>query len=77
MKNKLRNRNRQKARMSTRLMIVLATFSGVFLLTLGWLVYLNFDNLSKTRASGNGGEGGGTALNTTGEILTEFTQRCT
>ena len=73
MKNKLRNRNRQKARMSTRLMIVLATFSGVFLLTLGWLVYLNFDNLSKTRASGNGGEGGGTALNTTGEILTEFT----
>ncbi|MBK7850673.1 MAG: hypothetical protein IPJ66_05865 [Bacteroidetes bacterium] len=73
MKKSLRTRNRQKARMSTRLMIVIATFSGVFLLTLGWLVYLNFNNLSKTRASGNGSEGGGIALNTTGEILTEFT----
>lgn len=73
MKNRLRNRNRQKSRQTTRLIIVLGTFSGVFLLTLGWLVYLNFHNLSKTKATGKGGEGGGSALNTTGEILSEFT----
>ncbi|HNP49918.1 MAG TPA: hypothetical protein PKL85_13830 [Bacteroidia bacterium] len=73
MKKSLRRRNRQGRRMSMRLAMVIGTFSGIFLLTMGWLVYLNFNNLSKTRASGEAEEGGGISLNSQGEILAEFT----
>lgn len=72
MKNKRNTRLGNRTRLSTRLIWVIGTFSAVLLITAGWLVYLNFHNLSKTRASGEGESQGGAVLNN-GEIITEFT----
>ena len=72
MKRKLRTSGKKRIRISTRLVYLVATASVSLVLVLGWLVYLNLDNLSKTRAS-TGQENGGSILNPNGEIISEFT----
>jgi hypothetical protein len=61
-----------RTRLSVRLLWVTGTISAFLLLAAGWLVYLNFHDLGKTRASGEGKSQGGAVLNT-GDIITEFT----
>ncbi|MBL0103487.1 MAG: hypothetical protein IPP51_06845 [Bacteroidetes bacterium] len=70
MKNRLRPSNKRKLR--TRFMLVVGTFSLVLTLSAGILVFLNLNNLSKTRVTATGEEGSGSSLNN-GEIITEFT----
>jgi hypothetical protein len=73
MKGKIKPGTRQKNRLSTRLILVAGVLSLSFLITFGFLVFLNFHNLNKSKATGNGSEAGGNNLNTTGDILSEFT----
>lgn len=72
MKNKRNLRLRNRTRLSIRLASVVGTVSMVVLLTAGWLVYMNFNNVSKTKANGEGESLGGAVLSN-GEIITEFT----
>ena len=58
--------------MRTRLLLVAGALSVIVTLTAGILVFMNLNNLSKTRATATGGEGSGSNLNN-GDILTEFT----
>lgn len=53
-------------------MLVAGGVSLVVTLTVGIMVYLNIDNISKTRAVGTGSEGSGINLNN-GDILSELT----
>jgi hypothetical protein len=72
MKRRIHNRTRQKNKLKNKILIVAATATFIVTMTTGILVYLNFQNVSKTRASGNGTEGaGGNMAN--GDIITEFT----
>lgn len=72
MKRRIHNRARQKNKLKTRLLIVVAAVSFVITMTTGILVYINLQNASKTRASGNGSEGTG-GLMANGDIITEYT----
>ncbi len=72
MKNKLRSRNKNKLKVSGRLVMVIGALSVALTLVVSWMVYLNISNLEKTRASGNGGTGGN-HLNSNSEIISEFT----
>ncbi len=56
-----------------RLIFVVGIASLAFVFTIGVLVFLNLNNQSKSRATGNGSESGGNILNISGDIITEFT----
>ncbi len=71
MKKKLQHQVKGKNKLKTRVVLIAASVTFVVTMTTGILVYLNLNNLSKTRASGNGAEGGGNLNN--GDIITEFT----
>ncbi len=58
--------------MRTRLIVLCTAFTLFFTISAGILVFLNLNNLSKTKASGTDQEGGGNNLSK-GEIITEFT----
>jgi len=73
MKGKIKPGVKLKNKLSMRLMLVAGILSLSFVFTLGLLVYFNFDNLSKSRATGYGTENGGNNLNSSGDIITEFT----
>lgn len=73
MKGKIKPGTKQKNKLSLRLMLVAGVLSLSFVFTIGLMVYFNFDNLSKSRATGYGSENGGNNLNSTGDIITEFT----
>lgn len=70
MKNRLRNKQKNKLR--ARMILVAGSVSFVLTITAGIMVYLNVNNVSKTRATATGGEGSGASLGN-GDILTEFT----
>ncbi len=72
MKRKIQPKAQQRNKLRNRLIIVAATVSFVVTMTTGFLVYLNLENLSKTRAAGNNLEGAGGNLGN-GDIITEFT----
>lgn len=72
MKRRLYNKTRQKNKLKTRLVLIVGVVSFVVTITAGVLVYLNVQNVSKTRASGNGSEGAG-GIQVNGDIITEFT----
>jgi hypothetical protein len=72
MKKKIQQGARQKGKMRTRLITVIAVFTFFLTIAGSLLVFLNLNNLSKMRASGTGQEGGGNNLNN-GEIICEFT----
>lgn len=59
-------------KLSGKLLMVVGALSIVLTLVTGWLVYLNMTQLSHTRASGNG-DNGGNQLNRNSEIISEFT----
>lgn len=73
MKGKIKPGTKQKNRLSMRLILVAGLLSVTFVFTIGLLVYFNFNNLSKSRATGNANESGGSSLNRSGDIITEFT----
>ena len=73
MKRRLHQGLRRKMKMSTKLILVAGSVAVSVTLILGWLVFMNLHDLSKTKASGNPNEIGGNSLNTGGEILSEFT----
>lgn len=73
MKHNIRPSGQQKNKLRTRLLWVAGITSSVFLITIIWLVYLNVQQVQKTKAVGNAKEVGGNTLNSQGEILTEFT----
>ena len=54
------------------MILVVGSVSFVLTITAGIMVYLNVNNVSKTRATATGGEGSGASLGN-GDILTEFT----
>ena len=70
MKN--RQRHKQKNKLRARLLLVAGGVSFMLTITAGLMVYLNVNNVSKTRATATGGEGSGATLGN-GDILTEFT----
>ncbi|MCC7232021.1 MAG: hypothetical protein IT242_03685 [Bacteroidia bacterium] len=71
MKRNLRYGPKRKQKLSSRLILVAGSVGLVVILTTGWLVYLNFQNLSKTQAR-NGSDNGGAQLSQ-GDIVAEFT----
>ncbi len=73
MKGKIKPGTRLKNKMSMRLILVVGILSMTFIFTIGLLVFLNLNNLSKSRATGNGSEAGGNVLNSAGDIISEFT----
>lgn len=73
MKGKIKQGTKQKNKLSMRLILVVGIVSFTFVFTIGLLVFLNLNNLNKSRATGNGSESGGNILNMTGDIITEFT----
>lgn len=70
MKN--RQRQNQKNKLRARLLLIAGSVSFVLTITAGIMVYLNVNNVSKTRATATGGEGSGANLSN-GDILTEYT----
>ncbi len=72
MKNRFGYGVRQKNKLKTGLFFVAGIFTVILTVTAGTLIYLNFNNISKIKASATGIEGGGNNLNN-GEILSEFT----
>ena len=72
MRKKINQGKRQQHKIRTRLLIVCAVSSVVIAATGCLLVFLNLNNLSKTRASGTRTEGGGKDLGN-GEVISEFT----
>lgn len=72
MKNKLRRSIKQKARLSTRLALVIGGTALSLAIVIGWLVFMNFQHIEKTRASGETGTSAGGSMNA-GEIILEFT----
>ncbi len=73
MKGKFKPGTKLKNKLSMRLILVVGIVTFVFVLTVGLLVFFNLNNLSKSRAKGNGSESGGNILNQSGDIITEFT----
>lgn len=69
---KKRLRQNQKSKLRTRAILVAGSISFMLTLTAGIMVYLNINNVSKTRATATGTEGSGANLNN-GDILTEYT----
>ncbi len=72
MRKKIQQGNRQKHRVRTRMIMLCTVFTLMMTVTAGILVFLNLNNLSKTKASGTGQEGGGNDINK-GEIICEYT----
>ncbi len=72
MRKKIQQGKRQQNKVRTRVIIIFATTSMVVSIAAGLLVFMNINNLSKTRASGTGSEGGGNNLGN-GDIISEFT----
>jgi hypothetical protein len=72
MNRRLRQRNRTKLKVSGKLLMAAGVFSIALTMFVSWLVYLNMTNLEKVKASGNS-DTGGNRLNTTGEVISEFT----
>ncbi len=72
MNKRLRLRNRNKTRISGRLLVIVSAITITFTIVISWMVYLNITNLSLTKATGNG-DAGGNQLNSNCEIISEFT----
>ena len=72
MRKKIQLGKRQQNKVRTKLLIICAIASMIITIAGGLLVFLNINNLSKTKASGTGTEGGGNDLGN-GEIISEFT----
>ncbi len=70
MKNRLRQNQKRKLR--ARLILVVGGISFMLTIFAGIMIYLNVNNVSKTRATATGTEGSGASLSN-GDILTEFT----
>lgn len=70
MKNRLHRKQKNKLR--ARVILVAGSISFVLTITAGIMVYLNVNNVSKTRATATGTEGSGASLSN-GDIITEFT----
>jgi len=71
MRKKINQGKRQQNKVRTRILIVCAATSIVVAIAGCLLVFLNMNNLSKTRASGTGTGGGGKDLGN-GEVISEF-----
>ena len=63
---------RQRQKVRTRVLLAAVMITGSIFLVTSMLVFMNMNNLSKSKASGTGNEGGGNDLNS-GEIVSEFT----
>ena len=72
MKNKIQQGKRQRNRVRTKLIILCTAASIVVTLAGGILIFMNVNNLNKTKASGTGADGGGNNLGN-GEIISKFT----
>ncbi|MBK6987626.1 MAG: hypothetical protein IPH33_04945 [Bacteroidetes bacterium] len=70
MKNRLHRKQKKKLR--ARVILVAGSISFMLTITAGIMVYLNVNNVSKTRATATGTEGSGASLSN-GDIITEFT----
>ena len=70
MKNRLHRKQKNKLR--ARVILVAGSISFMLTITAGIMVYLNVNNVSKTRATATGTEGSGASLSN-GDIITEFT----
>ncbi len=70
MKNRLRQNQKRKLR--ARFILVAGSVSFMLTIAAGIMVYLNVNNVSKTRATATGTEGSGASLSN-GDIITEFT----
>lgn len=70
MKNRIRQK--QKSKLRTRFVLIAGSISFVLTISAGILVYLNVNNISKTRATATGSEGSGASLSN-GDIISEFT----
>ncbi len=69
MKRRISQKPRTRTRMSTRILMVAGGVGISVMLIIGWMVFMNLQEISKTRASGTTSSSGGS----NGEILTEFT----
>jgi hypothetical protein len=72
MKNKIRQGTRQKNKVRTKIIMLCTAFTLLLTMSAGILVFLNLNNLSKTKASGTDQEGGGNNISN-GDVITEFT----
>jgi hypothetical protein len=71
MRKRLQQGTRAKNKLRTRLLAVCVVASAFITIAVSVLVFMNINNIHKTRASATGTEGGGNNLNN-GEILLEF-----
>src|SRR5688572_3368871 len=70
MKHSRRQTQVPKTKVKIRMMVITGTLCMMFVLSIGWLVFLNLSQNTRTTASNS--EMGGTILNN-GEIISNFT----